>query len=105
MFKEHQRSLESKSVGNQIPYIGNVVALLSRPPPQGSKSLSTLEVLANVRKTKQNDYVLESLGFSHVQNGKNWSHHYSQRKDIFKGLGKLKVLETTKSKCSRNTEA
>ena len=97
MFREHQRSLDSKSVGNQIPYIGNVVA-----PPRGSKSLSAS---ASVRKTKQGDSVSMREGFSVAQNGKNWSHHYSQREDIFKGLAKLKALETTKSKCTGNTEA
>ena len=99
MFREHQRCLDSKSVENQIPYIGNVVA-----PPRGSKSLSALEVLTNVRKTKRNDSVSMREGFSGAQNGKNWSHHYSQCEDIFKGLAKLKALETTKSKCIRNTE-
>ena len=69
MFKEHQRSLDSKSVGNQIPYIGNVVA-----PPRGSKSLSAS---ASVRKTKQGDSVSVREGFSVAQNGNNWSHHYS----------------------------
>ena len=97
MFREHQRSLDSKSVGNQIPYIGNVVA-----PPRGSKSLSAS---ASVHKTKQGDSVSVREGFSVAQNGNNWSHHYSQRKDIFKGLAKLKALETTKSKCTGNTEA
>ena len=100
MFREHQRSLDSKSVGNQIPYIGNVVA-----PPRGSKSLFASEVPASVRKTKRNNSVSVREGFSGAQNGNNWLHHYSRREDIFKDLAKLKALETSKSKCTGNIEA
>ena len=104
ILREHQRSLVSKHARIGLSYVDNVNASLPRPPPPGSRSLSASEVLQSIRKSKCNDSGLKSLSIHTEVDGGSRRHCHSQRKDILRGVAKLKAMEVAHSDCTANRE-
>ena len=104
ILREHQRSLVSKHARTGLPYIDNVNASLPRPPPLGSRSLSAFEVPQSTRKSKCKDSGLKSLSIHIEVDGGSRRHCHSRRKDILRGVAKLKAIEAAHSDCTANRE-
>jgi hypothetical protein len=105
IFREQRRSLDSKSIGVPKPCVDDVQALLPRPPPRGTKSLSTCEVSLNARKPKRKESGSHSRGLCSAADGDSRLHHHSRREDILRGLAKLKGMQATKTNCTVNADA
>ena len=101
--RELRRYLGSGSSGSPLPYIDSVNSSLPKPPLQGSKSLSALEVPCTAYRSKRNANGSHSLGVCDAPGSGSRRQYYSRREDILRGQAKLKAMEAAKSNCTNKS--
>jgi hypothetical protein len=94
--REFPRSLQPKPTDFSLPRTKNVIASPQRPPPRGSRSLSASDAPQITRRSKRKVSGAQSLSVCDAWAGGSGSHYRSRRKDILRGLAKLKAEEAAR---------